>query len=75
VVLDDEICILSLWAHVTVRPCSMTNKRQDAYALWARRGLHTLLVATNVGKNGTGDCARDTRSQRRGRNREGRKYR
>lgn len=33
--------------------------------LWACRGAHTLLVAANVGKNGTGDCARDSHSQTR----------
>lgn len=58
--------ILPLWAHVTRVTLSMTNKRQDAYASWACRGSHTLLVAANVGKNGTGDCARDSDWQEKG---------
>lgn len=58
-------CNPFLWAHVTCVTQSMTNRRQDAYTSWACRGSHTLLVAANVGKNGTGDCARDTHWKRR----------
>lgn len=58
-VLGVEICIL------LAGPMSLCDPVHDEQAprrvrLWACRGSDTMVVAANVGKNGTGDCARDT---------------
>lgn len=72
--LDGKICIL------LSGPMSLCDPVHDELAprrvyLWACRGWHTLSVAANVGKNGTGDCARDSHRQRRTKKRAGRNYR
>lgn len=66
--LDVKICILLSGPHGGAM--SLCDPVHDELAprrvcLWACRGAHTLLVAANVGKNGTGDCARDSHSQTR----------